>query len=92
VRALFREYDKDKSGVVREDMKKIMHRLLNDECHLGKIPNISPESVESTVEQWPTTNIGKIPFVQFKERLNRDWDWRMTDRERLDEVVETLFK
>lgn len=42
---MFREYDKDKSGVVKEDLKKVFTRLANDECYLGKVPNLDEDQV-----------------------------------------------
>ena len=38
VKALFREYDKDKSGLVKEQLNEIMKKLLDDECIIGKVP------------------------------------------------------
>jgi hypothetical protein len=42
---MFREYDKDKTGLVKEDLKKLIRRLANDECIIGKIPNLNDDSV-----------------------------------------------
>ena len=92
MRTLFREYDKDKSGLPREEVKKVFIRLLNDECFLGKVPNLSEGQLESLIESWPTTNIGKIPWIQIKERINTEMSWRLTDREKLTETIDALFK
>jgi Ca2+-binding EF-hand superfamily protein len=40
VKKLFREVDKDKNGLSKDELKKIMRRLSNDECIIGKIPNL----------------------------------------------------
>jgi hypothetical protein len=37
---IFREYDKDKAGIFKEDVKKVVRRLCNDECYIGKVPDI----------------------------------------------------
>jgi hypothetical protein len=42
---MFREYDKDKNGLVKEDLKKLLRRLCNDECIIGKIPKVSDDEV-----------------------------------------------
>ena len=42
---MFREYDKDKSGIGKEDLKKMMQRLANDECIIGKVPKLSDYEV-----------------------------------------------
>lgn len=43
VKALVREYDKDKTGVIKDDLKKILNRLLNDECYIGKVPTLEQD-------------------------------------------------
>ena len=40
VKLLFREYDKDKAGIFKDDVKKVVRRLCNDECFIGKVPDI----------------------------------------------------
>jgi hypothetical protein len=42
---MFKEYDKDKSGLIKEDLKKILRRLCNDECIIGKVPKVSDDDV-----------------------------------------------
>ena len=82
VKVLFKEYDKDKLGAVKDDLKRIVRRLCNDECFIGKVPNIEDSQVDGMVDGWPTNGMtGKLLWLQFKERLNSDWNWRMTDRE-----------
>lgn len=41
VKRLFREYDKDKSGLLKDDLKKLSIRLANDDCIIGKVPKIT---------------------------------------------------
>jgi hypothetical protein len=45
VKKTFREYDKDKTGVIKDDLKKLLRRLCNDECIIGKIPKVSDDEV-----------------------------------------------
>lgn len=40
VKVIFKEYDKDKQGVGRDEAKKVVRRLCNDECYIGKVPDI----------------------------------------------------
>jgi len=37
----FREYDTSKNGVSKEDMRKLMRRLAEDEAIIGKVPALS---------------------------------------------------
>lgn len=45
VKKMFREYDKDKTGVMKEDLKKLIRRLANDDCIIGKVPNLTDDEV-----------------------------------------------
>ena len=42
---MFKEYDKDKTGLTKDTLKALMKRLLNDECIIGKIPKLAEEEV-----------------------------------------------
>lgn len=44
---MFKEYDKDKTGLVKEVIKTLMTRLYNDECIIGKIPKPLQDEVYS---------------------------------------------
>ena len=88
---MFREYDKDKTGLLKEDLKKLMRRLMNDECIIGKIPRLSDDEVENVFDDWNTNKDNKITWFEFREGLNR-WQWRLQDKEKLDELVEQFFK
>ena len=45
VKRMFREYDKDKTGLTKEDLKKLMRRLAQDDCIIGKVPFLSDAEV-----------------------------------------------
>ncbi len=47
--------------------------------------------MESIYDRWNTNKDGKVSWIEFREGLN-NWQWGMTDRERLNEVVEGFFK
>ena len=45
VKRLFRqEFDKDKQGIAsREELRRLIGKLLNDDCIIGKIPRLTEE-------------------------------------------------
>ena len=43
VKGLFDKYLEGRKGVAVSDLIKIMERLAEDECVLGKVPNCDPE-------------------------------------------------
>jgi len=47
VKRLFRvEFDKDKTGISsKEEIRRILGKLANDECIIGKVPYLSEEEV-----------------------------------------------
>lgn len=40
MKVIFKECDKDKLGALKDDVKKVVRRLCNDECYIGKVPDI----------------------------------------------------
>lgn len=38
IKKLFREYDKDKNGLQRDELKLLLRRLSSDDCIIGKVP------------------------------------------------------
>lgn len=87
-----REYDKDKSNCLSKDeLKKLMHRLCDDEAIIGKVPALAEEDIEHLFDDWDTNKDNKISWIEFREGLNR-WRWRLQDREKLDQVVDSFFK
>lgn len=77
--------------MTKDTLKTVTRRLLNDECIIGKIPKIKEEDIETLFDQWSTNKDGKIVWVEFREGLNK-WEWKMLDKERLNEVVDNFFK
>lgn len=43
VKKLFREYDKDKNGLQKDELKNLMRRLAEDDCIIGKVPALSDD-------------------------------------------------
>ena len=89
VKKLFREGDKDKNGLTKEELKRVFARLLEDECIIGKVPKSA--GVDQLFEAWNTNKDGKVSWVEFRDGLNR-WEWRLTERDKLNEKVEQFFK
>ena len=92
VKRLFRqEFDKDKQGIAsREELRRLLGKLLNDDCIIGKIPRLTEEEASQVVEAWEMP--GKVTWFEFREQLNLKWAWRLQDREKLNEVVDGFFK
>jgi hypothetical protein len=63
---LFREFDKDKKGTDRANLVKIMARLAEDECIIGKIPFVSPDKYDQLFIEWPD----KVTWEYFREHVN----------------------
>ena len=87
VKKLFREYDKDKTGLLKEDLKRLLRRLANDEAIIGKVPNLNDEDIETVFDEWNTNKDNKVSWIEFREGINR-WGWRQTDRDKLNELVD----
>ena len=94
VKRFFRtEFDKDKQGISsKDDLKRLISRLLNDECIIGKIPNISEDEVNQIAEAWEMNKDGRITWFEFRDQINAKWSWRLQDREKLNETIESFFK
>ena len=39
------KYDKDKKGISKNDLLEIMKALMEDECIIGKVPNLQNDEV-----------------------------------------------
>ena len=48
VKKLYREYDKDKNGLQKDELINLMRRLSNDDCIIGKVPKLSEDEVNNT--------------------------------------------
>lgn len=86
IKPLFKEYDKSKQGVERENLVKIVQRLKEDECIIGKIPFVDEASLETMFESWPE----KTTWEHFRNNCN-DWQWRMVPYDQLNDVVNDFF-
>ena len=50
IKPLFKEFDKEKKGIEKAQLVKIVERLKEDECIIGKIPYVAEENVEALFE------------------------------------------
>ena len=105
VKRLFRaEFDKDKGGIAsREEIRRLLGKLANDECIIGKVPllnedqvillvNLSYLQMQEMSESWELNKDGKLTWFDFRDQLNSKLVWRLQERERLNEVVDSFFK
>lgn len=95
VKRLFRqEFDKDKTGIAsREEIKRLLGRLAEDGCIIGKVPDLSEEEMSEIADSWEIKEGGgKVTWFEFRDALNAKWTWRLQDREKLNETVELFFK
>ena len=67
-----------------------MSRLANDECCIGKIPNVTDVEYAEIFESWKPNAAGVINWEMFREGMN-NWKWRMVDRDHLEEVINDFF-
>ena len=49
VKRMFRDHDKDKTGLTKEDLKKLMRKLASDDCIIGKVPYLSDADVSKDI-------------------------------------------
>ena len=68
-----------------------MRRLMEDEAVIGKIPSLTDSDIDTLFDDWNTNKDDKVSWIEFREGLNR-WRWRLQDRSKLDEVVDSFFK
>lgn len=86
IKPLFREFDKEKKGIEKANIKEIVERLKDDECIIGKIPFCSEEELDQALESWPE----KTTWEHFRNHCN-EWEWRMVPYDKLNEVVNEFF-
>jgi hypothetical protein len=86
IKPLFREFDKDKKGTEKANLSKIVARLLNDECIIGKTPYIDQSKIDKLFEAWPD----KVTWEYFRQNCNQ-WEWRQVPLEKLNETVNEFF-
>jgi hypothetical protein len=95
IKKVFRaEFDKDKQGIQSKDeLKRLMTKLLNDDCIIGKVPAISEAEAFIIADEWTFAAAnGRLTWFEFRDALNQRWEWRLQDREKLDETIEQFFK
>lgn len=64
VKELFIKFDPDmKAGVLKENLIEIMHSLMQDECIIGKIPNLQDDEVSIILFQSITNFIVQVEHV-----------------------------
>ncbi len=68
-----------------------MLRLANDEAIIGKVPNLTESELEHLFDDWNTNKDDKVSWIEFREGLNR-WTWKLQDRAKLDQIVDTFFQ
>lgn len=86
IKPLFKEFDKDKKGIDKDQLPKIMQRLKDDECIIGKVPYVEQNAYENLFMEWPE----KTTWEHFRNSCN-EWEWRMVPYEQLNEVVNEFF-
>jgi len=95
VKKVFRaDFDKDKQGIQSKDeLKRLMTKLLNDDCIIGKVPALTEAEAHAIADEWTFASAnGRLTWFEFRDALNQKWEWRLQDREKLDETVEQFFK
>lgn len=45
IKDLFIKYDAEKQGILKENLVSILNSLMNDECIIGKVPNLQQHEV-----------------------------------------------
>lgn len=92
IKPLYKEYDKDKKGITKENLIEIMQKLAKDECIIGKVPaeNQIPEDYFDELFTKESEN-GPVTWEYFRENLVNMFPWKMVDREQLEETVENFF-
>ena len=95
IKKVFRaEFDKDKQGIQSKDeVKRLMTKLLNDDCIIGKIPHLTEVEAHALVDSWTFAGPNaKLTWFEFRDALNQKWTWRLQDREKLEDTVESFFR
>ena len=62
VKEVFFKHDKDKTGVTKENLVEIMESLMNDECIIGKVPNLQPHEIPTLFDAWEITEEKKCTW------------------------------
>lgn len=86
IKSIYREYDKDKKGITRDQLKTVMGRLQKDEAIIGKVPFIPENNYDSCFQGWPE----KTTWEHFRNNCN-SWQWRQVPLEELNEIINEFF-
>ncbi len=92
IRPIFRQYASSAGGkgITKEACVEMMGRLANDECIIGKVPNVSPDQYENCFEKWNFGSEGNITWHFFAEGCN-DWKWKMVESAQLQATIDDFF-
>lgn len=90
IKDLWFSIDKEKKGLRKEDLVKIMGALMKDQCIIGKVPNLLESEIEGLFDAWPISDEKLCQYTFFREGLNT-WVWKMQDRETLQQMVDEFF-
>jgi hypothetical protein len=73
IKKVFRaEFDKDKQGIqTKDELKRLMTKLLNDDCIIGKVPAISEAEAFTIADEWTFAAAnGRLTWFEFRDALN----------------------
>ena len=60
---------------------------------MGKVPNLTEDEVAHLIDNWDfNKDTGRLTWFEFRDCLNNKWSWRLTDREKLNEMIDQFFK
>ena len=90
VKGLFDKFLEGRKGVSVSDLVKIMERLAEDECVLGKVPNCDPEDYPGLMQKWDKNEDTLVSWLEFRNGLN-DWPWRMVEMAQLQSIIDDFF-
>jgi hypothetical protein len=67
---LFKEFDTDQKGITFEQLKSVFDRLLNDECIIGKIPDMHMDEVTEFWDRYDINKDNLMTWEEFREGVN----------------------
>ena len=79
-----------KKGVSKDNLVSIMQRLANDECVIGKIPDMEEAEYEGLFADWDLNSDGLVSWSEFCEGCNK-WQWHFVDDETLQKTIDEFF-
>ena len=90
MKEVFVKYDADKKGVTKENLIDIMKSLMEDECIIGKVPNLQLDEIPTLFDAWEITEEKKCTWQEFRDGMNTRL-WKMQDRDVLQQRVDDFF-